>query len=238
MRNIRRRDGRRRSGRSGRRRRSRSLRSIGNRRDGIGHVILGGGVRRQQRRSVSGPLLETGSGGIERWGFGSATRRKEAKPPLDKVVRRLLRLDLTLLRSCALSALGVRFGVLVVDTLGENLKGVRITDLVARVHGVPVEDDLDAIGHVSCGATGGPRFEPAVEDAHAANVPKMTNDAMDLLGGDMKAVLFDDLQYRLDEIVVSAIDEIGTAREGEERSYGIESRHYWVMSLVGVIVYW
>ena len=82
---------------------------------------------------MSGPLLETGSGGIERWWFGSATRRKEAKPPLDKVVRRLLRLDLTLLRSCALSALGVRFGVLVVDTLGENLKGVRITDLVAKM---------------------------------------------------------------------------------------------------------
>ena len=42
----------------------------------------------------------------------------------------------------------------------------------------------------------------------------MTNDAMDLLGGDMKSVQFDDPQHRLDEIVVSAIDKIGTAREG------------------------
>ena len=92
--------------------------------------------------------METGSGGTERWGFGSATRRKEAKPPLDKVVRRLLRLDLTSLRSCALIALGVRFGVLVVEMLGKNLKGVRITDLVARVQGVPVEDGLDAFRHV------------------------------------------------------------------------------------------
>ena len=47
----------------------------------------------------------------------------------------------------------------------------------------------------------------------AANVPKMTNDAMDLLGGDMKSVLFDDPQHRLDEIFVPAIDKIGTARE-------------------------
>ena len=69
------------------------------------------------------------------------------------------------------------------SALGENLKGVWITDLVARVQSVQVEDGLDAFGHVSCDATGGPRFEPAVEDAHAANVPKMTNDAMDLLGG-------------------------------------------------------
>ena len=66
----------------------------------------------------------------------------------------------------------------------------------------------------------------------------MTNDAMDLLGGDMKSVLFDGLQHRLDKIVVSAIDEIGTAREGGERRGGeqrasrerwgsIESRHCW-----------
>ena len=32
-----------------------------------------------------------------------------------------------------------------------------------------------------------------------------------------EGVLFDDLQQRLDKIVVSAIDEIGTAREGGER---------------------
>ena len=44
----------------------------------------------------------------------------------------------------------------------------------------------------------------------------MRDDAVELLRVEMKTMLFDDLQNRLDKIVISAIDENGTAREGGE----------------------
>ena len=52
----------------------------------------------------------------------------------------------------------------------------------------------------------------------------MRDDAVELLRVEMKTMLFDDLQNRLDKIVIYATDEKGTAREGGEWCYGVGLR--------------
>ena len=69
--------------------------------------------------------------------------------------------------------------------------------------------------------------ESPVEWARAVSPPKMLSDGMELLGGEMKSVLFDGVQHQLDEIVVSPVDESGGAREAGERSDGLKDWHCW-----------